>query len=98
MACWPWMGAGKGNGYGNVRLNGKNVSAHRRAYELFCGPVLDGMDVCHLCDNRWCVNPDHLFLGTRSENMADCAAKGRATGFYRKRLIPKDVATDSCVK
>jgi hypothetical protein len=66
------------SGYGLSWAGGKAVSAHRVSWMAFRGPIPDGMCVLHTCDIRLCVNPDHLFLGTQSENMRDMRKKGRA--------------------
>lgn len=76
--CWEWIGAIRGKcGYGALKINGKTVSAHRYSYELHKGPILNGLFVCHSCDNKKCINPDHLFLGTNSDNMKDAYQKNR---------------------
>ena len=78
--CWIWEGM-IANGYGRLRTDtdpNKALSgAHRVAWELYRGPIPDNMQVCHSCDVPCCVNPNHLFIGSASENMQDAARKGR---------------------
>ena len=74
--CWEWSGA-LNDGYGVTKINGKKVSVHRATYELFVGPIPDGLHCLHKCDNPCCCNPDHLFLGTNRDNVNDMLAKGR---------------------
>lgn len=76
--CWLWIGAKKNErGYGAFWLDGKRVAAHRASFVIHRGQIPRGLRVCHTCDNPSCVRPDHLFSGTDSDNMRDCAAKGR---------------------
>lgn len=80
--CWIWTGPKFPNGYGASRMSnsGPKMNAHRIAWILTNGPIQDGLHVCHNCpggDNPICVRPDHMFLGTCKDNLADCSAKGR---------------------
>lgn len=79
--CWLWSGAVQGEKYGHLHVPGRpsgvNALAHRVAWTLARGPIPDGFNVLHSCDTPLCVRPDHLFLGSQADNIADMIRKGR---------------------
>jgi hypothetical protein len=77
-ACWPWLGAKSNKGYGNFYMFGSHPKATRVMLSLSLGrPVEAGMQACHKCDNKWCVNPDHLYEGTQHQNIRDTVDRGQ---------------------
>lgn len=76
--CWLWIGYRDPQGYGRLNVGNRPLLAHRLSYEQKYGSIPDGKILCHKCDNPQCVNPDHMFVGTQADNIADMEHKGRA--------------------
>lgn len=96
-ACWPWVGRRNPRGYGSVWKRGTGeYRAHRAAWEIVNGPIPNGGNILHRCDNPPCCNPRHLWVGTQADNMGDCAIKGRTNGpkgkeHWNAKLTEEDV-------
>ncbi len=83
VGCWPWTATRDSCGYGQIGIRGRTMNAHRLSWLIHKGDIpkgigSHGMCVLHTCDTPSCVNPEHLFLGSQADNMADCRAKGRS--------------------
>lgn len=92
--CWIWKGYRYPKGHGEFSLNNKSVCAHRVSWVLTFGEIPEGLWVLHRCDNRPCVRPDHLFLGTKYDNVRDCVSKNRqakGTSHGMAKLTPETV-------
>ena len=79
--CWEWVAGTNGRGYGRIGFEMKSYLAHRISYQLAFGSFHKNMCVLHKCDNTFCVNPSHLFLGSQADNMKDMKEKGRGAKF-----------------
>lgn len=88
--CWKWTGGSRGVGYGAVKIEGRAYDAHRVSYVIHKGAIPEGMVVMHTCDNRACVNPSHLELGSYRDNAKDASDKGRLSGFVRRTPLTDD--------
>jgi len=92
--CWEWLGAKDRDGYGYFGVKRKAKKAHRLSWLLFFKTDPGKYHVCHKCDNPSCVNPDHLFLGSHTDNVQDCVRKGRnniGTRNGSSKLTPDDI-------
>ena len=88
--CWKWLGGLSTSGYGQVSVDDKPQRAHRYAYTIAKGPIPRGVFVLHMCDNRACVKPQHLFLGSHQDNMDDMKKKNRHKPYVRRGETHRD--------
>lgn len=96
--CIEWTGALMHQGYGHINWRGKVHRTHRLSYAAVNGDIPEGMFVCHKCDNPKCMNPEHLFLGTRSDNLADMVQKKRSTIGERNPMSKVNAATVQAIR
>jgi len=94
--CWEWQAGYRSSGYGGFHTGGKERLAHRVMWEMAFGDIPEGMVIMHSCDNRRCVNPEHLSLGSHAENMKDMVDKGRSAK-GEKSWTAKLTEADVCV-
>ena len=92
--CWIWIGGQEGK-HSIFHVNGRNIGAHRASWIINKGPIPDGMNVCHKCDNPPCVRPNHLFLGDDADNQHDCIEKGRKA---HGEQVGNSILTDQIVR
>lgn len=85
--CWLWSGSKNATGYGSFSMGGKSTRAHRTSHSLFKGPLISGLVICHTCDRRDCVNPDHLYQGTVQQNVRDMVERKRAYWFNKTHCL-----------
>lgn len=84
--CWNWAGSTNGKGYGQMTFRGRGITAHKASYEAHIGPIPSGMLILHKCDNRACINPEHLYAGTYKDNRRDMLERSGWKHPYRDRL------------
>lgn len=85
-SCWNWCDSST-NDYGRLRIKRRNYKTHRLSYELYVSSIPGNLLVCHKCDNRKCINPEHLFLGTHSDNAEDMFLKNRHPRKGKARVL-----------
>ena len=81
-ACWEYSGTISSYGYGQFYHRGKTIRAHRAVYEIYNGKIPVDLIVCHTCDNRKCINPEHLYAGTYANNYQDAKDRQRINPPY----------------
>lgn len=98
-SCWLWEAGTRGKtGYGSFKYNKKVIDSHRMVWILTFGEIPTGMYICHTCDNRLCVNPSHLFLGTPKDNWLDGVNKGRISLSHPKKFENNYISSQRKIK